>query len=85
MLVFFDYEVFCKNWLVVFIEPLAKKETVIVDDPEKLRQFYESHKDDIYIGYNCRNYDQWIYKAILAGFDPYEMNEHIITKNKKEL
>ena len=83
MLVFFDFEVFKFNWLCVMAEPLNKTETVIVDDPEKLRMFYESHKDCIFVGYNCRDYDSYIFKGILAGFDPYEINEHIITKGLK--
>lgn len=83
MLVFFDFEVFKFNWLCVMAEPLNKTETVIVDDPEKLRMFYESHKDCIFVGYNCREYDSYIFKAILAGFNPYEVNEWIITKGLK--
>ena len=64
-------------------EPLTKKETVIVDDPDKLMSFYESHKDSIYVTYNGREYDQWIFKGILAGFNPYDVNEWIITKGLK--
>ena len=83
MLVFFDFEVFKFNWLCVMAEPLNKTETVIVDDPEKLRMFYESHKDCIFVGYNCRDYDSYIFKGILAGFNPWEINEWIITKGLK--
>ena len=83
MLVFFDFEVFKFNWLCVMAEPLNKTETVIVDDPEKLRMFYESHKDCIFVGYNCREYDSYIFKGILAGFNPWEINEWIITKGLK--
>lgn len=83
MLIFFDFEVFKFNWLVVFVNPFKKEETVIVDDPEKLRAFYESNKNNIFVGYNCSNYDSWIFKGILAGFNPYEINEHIITKGLK--
>jgi DNA polymerase len=83
MLTFLDFECFKHDWLCVLINPIKKTETVIVNDPDKLRQYYEENKNTIYVGYNIRGYDQWIYKAILAGFNPYEMNEHIITKNKK--
>ena len=82
-LVFCDFEVFRHNWLCVMAEPLTKKETVIVDDPDKLMSFYESHKDSIYVTYNGREYDQWIFKGILAGFNPYDVNEWIITKGLK--
>ena len=83
MLIFFDFEVYKYNWLVVFANPFKKEETVIVDDPEKLRTFYEVNKNNIFVGYNCSNYDSWIFKGILAGFNPYEINEHIITKGLK--
>jgi DNA polymerase len=78
-----DFETFKYDWLCVLINPIKKTETVIVNDPDKLKKFYEENKNTIYCGYNIRGYDQWIYKAILAGFNPYDMNEHIITKNKK--
>ena len=83
MLTFIDFEVFKYDWLCVITNPIKKTETVIVNDPDKLKQFYEENKNTIYVGYNIRGYDTWIYKSILAGFNPYEMNEHIITKNKK--
>lgn len=82
-LTFIDFETFKYDWLCVIVNPIKKIKTVIVNDPDKLKQFYEENKNTIYVGYNIRNYDQWIYKSILAGFNPYEMNEHIITKNKK--
>ena len=71
------------DWLCVIASPTSQTETVIVNNPEKLREYYNAHKDEIFIGYNIRDYDQWLFKAILAGFDPYEMNEHIITKKLK--
>ena len=83
MLVFFDFEVFKFNWLCVMAEPLTKKETVIVDDTDKLREFYESHKECIFVGYNCREYDSYIFKGILAGFNPWDINDHIINKGLK--
>ena len=83
MLVFFDFEVFKFNWLVVFANPFKKDETVIVDDPEALRVFYEKNKNKIFVGYNCSNYDSYIFKGILAGFNPWEINDHIINKGLK--
>jgi DNA polymerase len=83
MLHFIDFEVFKYNWLCVIANPIAKTETVIVDDADKLREYYAAHKDEIFVGYNIRDYDSWIFKGILAGFNPYEVNEHIITKGLK--
>lgn len=81
MLLFWDFEVFKFCWLVVIVDPVKKEETVIVNDPDKLREFMDSHKNHIFISYNGKSYDNYICKAILAGFNPYEMNEWIITKD----
>lgn len=83
MLQFYDFEVFKYDWLVVIISPTNKTETVIVNDVEKLRDYYKEHKDDIWIGYNSRMYDQWILKAILCGFNPKKINDWIIVENRQ--
>ena len=80
---FIDFETFKYDWLCVIANPITKTETVIVNDPAKLRRYYEAHKNEIFVGYNIRDYDSWIFKGILAGFNPYEINEHIITKGLK--
>lgn len=82
-ILFFDFEVFKYDWLVVAIDPIEKKEFVIVNDQKKLEELYTKHKQDIWVGYNCRNYDQYILKAILCGFNPKEMNDWIIVKDHK--
>lgn len=78
-----DFEVLKYDWLCVIASPMTQEETVIVNSPEQLRAFYEAHKNEIYIGYNIRDYDQWIFKGILAGFDPYEINDFIINQGYK--
>lgn len=83
MLNFYDFEVFEKDWLVVIINPIEQATTVIVNDKAKLEGYHASHKDQIWIGYNSRNYDQYIMKAILLGFNPKEVNDWIIVKNRK--
>lgn len=82
-ILFFDFEVFKYDWLVVAIDPIEKKEFVIVNDKEKLEQLYADYKRDIWVGYNCRNYDQYILKGIMLGFDPKRINDWIIVKNRK--
>ena len=81
-MVFYDFEVFKYDWLVVLIDIYAKKETVIINDPAELLHFYEAHKGDIWVGYNSRNYDQYILKAILCGFNPKKVNDWIILQDK---
>lgn len=80
MLVFYDFEVFRYNWLVVFIDPYKQETTVVIDDDVLLEQFYKENKDSIFVGYNSRHYDQYIFKGILSGFDPWEINDFIINK-----
>lgn len=77
-MIFLDFEVFAHNWLVVFADMDAEKFTVIHDDVNALTDYYNQHKQEIFVGYNIRNYDQWIFKAILAGFNPKGINDFII-------
>lgn len=84
MLHFYDFEVYPKLWTVTIINPVRRTETVIVNDREKLEAYYNEFKDEIFIGYNSREYDQWILKAILCGFNPKEMNEWIVVKGVDE-
>ena len=83
MLNFYDFEVFAHDWLVVIINLYEKTETVIVNDKEKLEDYYESHKNEIWVGYNNNHYDQYIMKAILCDFDPKEVNDFIIKDGKQ--
>lgn len=83
MLCFFDFEVFKYDWLVVIINPFEGSITKIDNDKNALQAFYDAHKEQIWIGYNSRNYDQYILKAILLGFDPKDVNDWIIVKEKK--
>lgn len=83
VILFFDFEVFKYDWLVVAIDPVEQKEFVIVNDKKKLEELYSQYKQDIWVGYNCRNYDQYILKGILLGFDPKRINDWIIVKDRK--
>ncbi len=79
----YDFEVYRYDWLVVIINPIEQTKTVIINDRDKLEQFHGSHKDQIWIGYNSRSYDQYILKAILLGMDPKAVNDWIILKHRK--
>ena len=81
-MIFYDFEVFKSNWLVVMIDVNARTETVIIDDPEKLENYYSKNKSEIWIGFNSRHYDQYIFKGILAGFNPKEINDWIIVQDR---
>ena len=77
-MVFYDFEVFAYDWLLVLIEPNERRETVIVNDRAKLLGFYEAHRNSIWVGFNSRHYDQYILKAILLELNPKEVNDKII-------
>ena len=82
-MLFFDFEVFKYDWLVVAIDPIEQKEYVVVNDKPKLEKLYKQYKNDIWVGFNCRDYDQYILKAILCGFNPKDVNDWIIVKDRK--
>jgi hypothetical protein len=62
----------------VFINPYREEVTKIVNDPDQLTEYYNKHKDEIFVSYNGRHYDQYIFKGILCGFDPKKINDFII-------
>ena len=76
-------EVFQEDWLVVLIDPSKRQETMIANDVEKLTAFYEENKNDIWVGFNSRHYDQYILKGILLGMNPKKINDWIIVKDKE--
>ncbi len=82
-LVFHDFEVFKYDWLVVLIDPIAKTKTIIVNNRAALREYYELHKDCIWVGYNNKHYDTPIFKGILCGYDPKEISDKLIVEGKK--
>ena len=79
-LLFYDFEVFKYDWLVVVMDMTAKKTHVIINSPEELEDLYKANIKEIWVGFNSRHYDQYILKAILCGFDPKKVNDYIITK-----
>lgn len=79
-MLFYDFEVFKYDWLVVVIDMMKKKEHVIINDPDALKKLYEENKNEIWVGFNSRHYDQYILKGILCGFDPKRINDYIIVK-----
>ena len=82
-MIFYDFEVFKFDWLIVAIDTINKQEHIIINDPDQLKKLYGQHKNNIWIGYNSRRYDQWILKGILCGFDPARINEWIIVKGRQ--
>ena len=82
-MIFYDFEVFQNDWLVVALDMTEQREHVIINDVEGLERFYNDHKRDVWVGFNSRNYDQYILKGILAGFNPKEINDFIILQGNR--
>lgn len=82
MFLLYDFEVFEKDWLVVFKVYNGDFE-VIVNDPQKLKEFFESHKQKyVFVGFNSRHYDEFILKGILSDLDPKRISDWIIVNKK---
>ena len=77
---FYDFEVFRHDWLIVIINPVEKLKTIIANDTEALRRYYHKHDEQIWVGYNSRNYDTFILKSILLGINPKKTNDDIIVR-----
>lgn len=77
-----DFEVFKYDWLCV-IQNRNIGKTVIVNDRKALVKYYEDNKNDVFVGYNIRGYDQFIFKGIMLGFDPKDINDYIILCGQK--
>jgi len=75
----YDCEVFAYDWVVVFKDKETGTYTAIHNDNEALKMSLSD--DAIYVGFNSKHYDQFIIKAIVAGFTPAEIkqvNDYII-------
>lgn len=81
-ILFYDFECFAQDWLVVIMDSKTRETTVIVNEAKKFIEFYRQHKSDIWVGYNCTHYDQFLAKAIIAGFAPQRMNDWIIKQGE---
>lgn len=62
-MLFYDFEVFKYDWLVVVIDMTEKKQHVIINNKEELDELYQAKKNDIWVGFNSNHYDQYILKG----------------------
>lgn len=81
-LLIIDFEVFSNAnfWLCCIKDVRTKEEYKIINNRKQLINFYNEHIDSIWLGYNIRGYDQWIFKAILANISPFQLSNLIIKK-----
>lgn len=85
----FDYEVLSNlkvphtnksYWCVAFKNHYTGKWKIIKNDRKALVDFYNATKDDIFVSFNGRHYDQFIHKGIIMGYDPGEISDKIINQ-----
>ena len=78
-----DFEVFKYDWLVVIYDIKNKEYTTIINNKNKLQEFYNNHQTELYITYNGNHYDYSILRAILSDVDPYLVSKLIVADGKK--
>lgn len=74
----FDFEVFRYDWLFVAMDLETEQFTIIENDRDKIIEFYNNNINNIWVGYNCKNYDKYILQAIINGVNPKLVNDYII-------
>lgn len=77
-MIFYDFEVFKYDWLAVFIDTITHQKHVIVNDRDALIELYQRNIKNLWVGFNIKHYDQYIFKAIMLGLNPKEVNDKII-------
>ena len=83
-MIFYDFEVFKHDWLVHFIDVINQVEKTIVNDRDELIEYYEKNSTNLWIGFNNLHYDQFIFKGILLGMNPTDINDFIINQKNPE-
>ena len=69
----YDVEVFAHDWLVVFKDKHTGDRFVFHNENSGVKSFLTIYGDNIFCGFNTKHYDQYIIKAICAGFSPEEV------------
>ena len=77
-MIFYDFEVFKYDWLVVFIDTDTHEIFNVINDPEALKKLYEANIKNIWVGFNNEHYDKYIFKGILLGMNPKTVSDRII-------
>lgn len=82
----YDFECYSRInwWCVTFINYQDRNNIItIINNRQLLIQFYELHKDEIFVSYNGRQYDTGIFKGILDGMNVGYVNDKLIKEGKK--
>lgn len=79
-IIIIDFEVLSKAnfWMCCMKDFKTKREHTVINNAKELKRIYEKNKDSIWVGYNIKGYDQWIYKAILCDENPFVISDAIV-------
>lgn len=80
-----DIEVFMYDNLYVFLDYFTGEWIEIENDTEALKRFYLENRDSLFVGYNSVSYDSNVFRAQLQGKNPFEISQHIIKENGKDI
>lgn len=78
----YDFEVFKKFWCVVIVSADGLE---VITDQKRLVDFYDSHRDHIWIGYNSNHYDAYVLGAVynaIEGATLYMVSQDLIEEGK---
>lgn len=67
----YDIEVFAYDFIVVFKNIRTGKYVIFHNDNEEILDFIND--ESVYCGFNTKGYDQYVMKAICAGYAPHEV------------
>ena len=76
-----DTEVYAYDWIIDFRAIGQDKHYTIHNDYDKVKYFFDTHKDDVFVTFNGKHYDNYIIKAMLNKASPdiiKDINDFII-------
>ena len=81
----YDTEVFAHDFIVIFKDRETGYHYAFHNDNEAIKRFMTENEDAIFCGFNTKDYDQYIIKAICGGLSPEEVkqvNDWLISGNQ---
>ena len=73
-MVIYRFYVEKNTWSCYLLDTYYQTEVYIQDDSDAFMRYHDNHLNTVWIGYGNQAYDQYIAKAILCGYDPYEVS-----------
>lgn len=78
-----DFESFKCDTVLCWLNLTKKTEGHFVNDLDGIKQFYRENINNLFVGYNIKGYDAYIYKAIIMGLNPHEVSDWIVKEGKQ--